>query len=193
MQLKVQNLHCSRNQQNLFHHLNFELNRGDILHIGGPNGAGKSSLLKILCHLMSPQEGEVIWENKKDLLYIGHQLGVVGELTVNENFKFIRSLAPAKSVDSSEILAQLQLTPWQTTLCNKLSAGQRQKVALARLWLLNASAWILDEPFSSLDQETIAVVQKTCIDHLNAGGLIILSSHQPLSLSGINIRKLNLR
>jgi heme exporter protein A len=192
MQLKVENLSCTRGQKALFQHLNFELSRGEALHVCGPNGSGKSSLLKILCGLITPQEGKILWQNEKDLLYVGHLLGVKNELTVTENFTFVSSLAKTRQVNLVEVLDQLQLSSYQNTLCYKLSAGQRQRVALGRLRLLKASAWILDEPFTFLDQSTVTLIQQWLIQHINAGGLVIFTSHQACMLSGIKTTQLEL-
>ncbi len=193
MQLKVENLACSRGQKILFQSLHFELSRGEALHVQGPNGSGKSSLLKILCGLTTPQEGKISWQNAKDFLYVGHHLGVKNELTISENFKFVSSLAKTQpQMNLVEILDQLQLSSYQHTLCAQLSAGQRQRVALARLQLLQASTWILDEPFTFLDQNTVNLIQQWLVHHISQGGLVIFTSHQAFRLSEIKITQLEL-
>lgn len=192
MYLTVKNLSCTRNQKTLFQHLNFEVHKGEALHICGPNGSGKTSLLKILAHLLTPTEGEVIWQKEKDLLYIGHELGVKKALTVKENFKFIQNLNPSKPIDLNPIMDELNLTRYQDILCYSLSAGLRQRVALARLQILKANTWILDEPFTALDQKTIQLIQQWFCQHIANDGLLILTSHQKFSLAGRKIKQLEL-
>ena len=192
MYLKVQNLSCSRNQQLLFKNLNFELDRGEILHVRGANGSGKSSLLRILAQLLSPTQGTVVWQKQKDLVYIGHQLGIKLELTVSENLKFMRNLANSQEIEIDSILEQLNLNLLKHNFCYQLSAGQRQRVALARLLITKATSWILDEPFTSLDKTNIENLERLMLTHINNAGMIILTSHHNFELSAATIKQLEL-
>ncbi len=202
--LTADKLTCVRSDQLLFSNLNFNLMSQEILHIRGINGSGKSSLLQILAGLASPQQGQVGWcgtplaqiqqAYQRQLLYLGHKTGVKAQLTVLENLAFAASLSQARPKMSLLLaaLTQLDLLPYQDTLCHRLSAGQRQRVALARLLILPAKLWLLDEPFTALDTGSIALMEKLMFEHLRAEGMIVLTSHQPFSLGQMMIKQLNL-
>lgn len=189
--LSAHRLSCLRNQQPLFSTLEFELSPSEILHITGPNGSGKSTLLHILIGLLPPYEGEVRWKglsvHHRDsdyhahLLYIGHKIGIKANLTVLENLQMAAKLTQNTArLDWEFILAYFGLQNLTHTLCRQLSAGQKQRVALTRLLLTNASLWVLDEPFTSLDTETAAILQMLLIEHSKKGNIAILTSHQAL-------------
>jgi heme exporter protein A len=204
MQLIVNNLKCTRNDRVLFANISFTINAGEVLHVAGANGAGKTSLLQMLCGLMQPQAGSIQWqgqlinannkeEYKAKLAYVGHKIGVKDGLTVRENLIMVSKLAYAYSqIDWSLILKKLQLEQVEHTLCQKLSAGQRQRVALARLLILDASLWILDEPFTAMDKAGVACVQQLIAEHTAKSGMVILTTHQAIELPTVVIKQLQL-
>jgi heme exporter protein A len=182
-------LTCVRQDRILFEALDLQLAAGELLQIGGKNGAGKTSLLRILAGLTQPDEGSLSWQGKplhdsdfsQQLCYIGHLSGVQPQLTALENLAFWRAAFQLKTADDFQLLALLGLAGLEDIPCQMLSAGQQRRVSLARLWLTSASLWILDEPFTALDQSAIAVLQQQFRQHLEQGGSIILTTHQPLS------------
>lgn len=189
--LKVSRLECVRGDRSLFSGLNFELDGGELLHVQGPNGCGKTSLLRILSGLSPPETGEIHWQGSplrrqrpaflRQTIYLGHHPGIKGDLTPLENLRWIARLHNVRSgFDPAEILAQAGLERHLETPTRALSAGQRQRVALARLLLQEAILWILDEPFTSLDRTGIDWVHRLLDRHLERGGLVVLTSHQPV-------------
>ncbi len=201
--LSVTNLECIRNEQVLFSNLSFTLKPGEILHVTGANGSGKSSLLQILSGLLSPHQGELYWQGAivanadsnyfAQLIYIGHKTGVKSGLTVMENLKMISQLSHSFSViDWDFILSYLALTSFKQVLCHRLSAGQRQRVALARLLILDAPLWILDEPFTAIDKEGLGLIQTLLMNHTRKGGVAVLSSHQSFALQETVIKQIEL-
>jgi heme exporter protein A len=202
MMLAANNLECIRNDQVLFSGLNFSLAAGEILHIMGSNGSGKSTLLYILAGLLNPQRGEVHWQGKpirqerqyycQQLLYIGHKIGIKAQLTVRENLRLAAGLSRVICDRIAEVLARFGLDKHQHTLCYRLSAGQKQRVALARLLILDAKLWLLDEPFTAMDRDGINILETILAEHLCRGGAVILTSHQNLRLPRVNIKALSL-
>jgi heme exporter protein A len=201
--LTAHRLSYLRNFQPLFSALEFELLPSEILHLTGPNGAGKSTLLHILVGLILPYEGEVCWQGlsvhdalsdyHNHLLYLGHKIGIKANLTVLENLQLAAKLnATPAAPDWEFILAQFKIQDLKNTLCGQLSAGQKQRVALSRLLLSEATLWILDEPFTALDAETSAILQALLVAHSQQGKMTILTSHHALNWQGALLRQLAL-
>ncbi len=186
----------------LFAQLALQLSAGEILQIQGKNGAGKSSLLRIIAGLAQPDDGQLCYQAKPlaqslpaycaNLCYIGHQSGVHEQLTALENLSFWRAAANLNPGDDWALLAQLGLAGLEDVPCRMLSAGQQRRVSLARLWLTPAQIWILDEPFTALDQGAISLLQQQMLSHLQQGGAIILTSHQQLTLPFESLSQLEL-
>lgn len=192
-----------RGPRRLCHNISFQLHAGEILHLQGPNGSGKTSLLRTLTGLSFPEAGAVRWRGQsihrqrhdfqQELAWLAHQNGLKDGLTPHENLYFAATLRPAHGrADAARVLADLGLDDCRDLPCRHLSAGQRRRVALARVLLASARLWLLDEPYTSLDSATIRQVNAAFAAHLAAGGLIVLSSHQPLELGGRSIQVLNL-
>ena len=202
MSLSVKNLECIRDEQVLFSGLSFAVNAGEMLWITGANGAGKSSLLRILSGLILPNAGEVYWQQqsitemptyKNDMAYLGHKSGIKLGLTVLENLRLFNAMqSSATQVNLHDQLAQLGLNGLQHRISQTLSAGQKQKVALARLFLSNTKLWILDEPFTALDATAIELLESKLKQHINSGGLVVLASHQVSNLANLRTQQIKL-
>lgn len=176
----------------LFRDLEFIANEGDIIQIEGPNGAGKSTLLKILCGVFDEFEGEVEWDLEDYPLYLGHRPGINDYLTVAENLSWLASLHD-QSLDQTrikQILEKVDLRGCADVPGSNLSEGQRKRISLARFYAFTNKVWILDEPFSAIDASGIESFEHLIQSHANGGGLILLTSHQPLQLN--NVRQLTL-
>ena len=191
--LAAEALSCVRQDRVLFENLNFQLSAGQVLYIQGKNGAGKSSLLRLLAGLTLPEDGQILFHGKplqqqteffaEQLLFIGHQSGIHPQLTALQNLAFWSALSEQAIADPYQLLGALGLAGLEDIPCFMLSAGQQRRVSLARLWFTNKSLWILDEPFTSLDQQLISKLEHHFLQHLSAGGVIVLTSHQALSAS----------
>jgi heme exporter protein A len=193
--LQLQGLSCVRGGKTLFTELSLVLQPGQLLRITGSNGAGKSSLLRILCGLLMPSSGQVLWETRPinhdrdafhtQLIYLGHTAAIKGDLTAQENIIAAGSLGGDLI---TEVMARNALiTAGLGHLTNKLartfSQGQKQRVALARLHLAqHKPLWLLDEPFNALDQNANEALQALIQEHLLGGGMVALSSHQIVAL-----------
>jgi heme exporter protein A len=175
----------------LFADLSLSLPAGAVLHVEGANGAGKSTLLRILAGLLRPQSGRVVlfpqhyqddpdyW--RRQLLFIGHKAAVKAELTALENLSIQAQFDGVSVSDPWLALETVGLLGLEDIPAQQLSAGQQRRIALARLWNSSAQLWILDEPFTALDVRGIALLQQRFARHVEQGGSIILTSHQPLS------------
>jgi len=194
-QLKVQDLTVFRSELPLFEPVSFNMKSGDAIQISGTNGSGKTSLLRCLCGLSHRHEGLISWnegnidDDKNEfyaqLLYIGHALGLKPKLSIEKNLDFYQQLRFPKDEDSIvNALEQLKIGAYHDELVGNLSAGQKRRVALARILCEPVSLWVLDEPMVALDVDGQNWLEKTCNRHLSNGGMIILTSHQ--TIKGIN-------
>ncbi len=195
--LSIKDLSCERGYRLLFEHLEFEVNTGDVLRITGGNGSGKTSLLNILAGLSTQFNGDIRFnqtpikrvrhEYLSSLCYLSHEKGVKLGLTVLENLAWFASLYPCKVNDELallEILEVVGLKRFRFQRAAELSQGQKQRVALARLLISKASLWILDEPFTAIDQSGIKLFETLISDFAKSGGAVIITAHHPLSIEG---------
>lgn len=202
--LAAVNLGCIRGTRRLFKGLNFSATPGELIELRGANGSGKTSLLRILSGLATPAEGEVRWqgENIRSLgeeysgavAYLAHQNGVKDELTAIENLRIANGVAgnPLRKLQAQAILEQVGLSRQQNLPVRFLSAGQRRRVALARLLTANATLWILDEVLTSLDDAAIEFSGRFISEHLTRGGIAIIATHQELNLAADRVQQINL-
>jgi heme exporter protein A len=202
--LEARNLACQRGDRMLFSGLNLTLSPGELLQVAGPNGSGKTSLLKILCGISGPIEGEVRWagENarklgeafRENLLYIGHHNAVKEDLTALENLRIAATLAgePLTEEQALDALDRIGLPGREYLPAKALSQGQKRRVTLARLLVSQAPLWILDEPLTALDVKAIALIQSRLAEHLAGGGMVALTTHQPIEVPGVTPRRLDM-
>jgi heme exporter protein A len=194
--LAAERLECVRGGRNLFADLSFMVPSGTLLRVSGANGAGKTSLLRILCGLLLPSGGEVIWRNApvrqqresywRELRYIGHLAGIKDEFTAAENLTFAAALSGVEITPAiaRDALDQLGLLRFAHLPVRMLSQGQRRRVALARLALPDAAAlWVLDEPLAALDTDAADRVLSLVDARLAAGAVVVMTSHQPFTVA----------
>lgn len=187
--LEASALACERDWRMLFEHLELRLAAGDMLQISGPNGSGKTSLLRLLSGLMQPTAGQVLLngqplnQNRADhLLWIGHAAGIKDLLTPIENLNWLCALhTGAENAALWTALDAVGLRGFEDVPCHTLSAGQKRRVALARLYLPGPALWILDEPFTALDKQGVAQLERHLAEHCEQGGAVVLTTHHTLS------------
>ena len=198
--LSVQQLACERGRKRLFSDLNFQLQPGECLHVQGANGAGKTSLLRIVCGLAEALSGKICWRGqdtridpgawRAELVYLGHTPGLKDELSAAENLRF-QSQIDGWALSSEQIDGALQrvgLGRQQQVPLRRFSQGQKRRAALARLIARPVALWVLDEPLAALDQPAQQLVAQLLAGHVQAGGLALVTSHQPLGVPCLDLR-----
>ena len=194
--LTASNLSLSRGDRRLFSGVSFTLESGQWLHLEGDNGVGKTSLLRLLCGLISLEEGEIRWRGqptlkapdvfRADLAYLGHQLALKQDLSPLENLRADAAVSGRElSVkDAMAAFAQMGLRSREHLPVRVLSQGQQRRAALSRLIVSTAALWILDEPFVALDAAAQNALAGVINAHLSRQGMVLLTSHQDLALAG---------
>ena len=198
--LEGSGLSCIRDDRVLFEQLAFELVSGQILLLEGKNGSGKTSLLRILCGFREPDAGAIRWcgDTVKDsrffaeMAYVGHLDGIKKELTVLENLKMSLALSSPGRYSINDALTKIHLSGYDDVLVQTLSAGQKRRLSLARLLISENVLWILDEPFTSLDKQGIALIEILMTEHCANGGMIVLTSHHDIDLHDVDVQRINL-
>ena len=185
MELTAQDLTCERGGRIVFRDLSLSLRPGQLLQLTGPNGSGKSSLLRLIAGLNEARTGSVALTGGADDLtlgqqahYVAHQEPVKGALSVHENLAFWRDFLGGGDVD--EALAAFDLSRLSSYPAGLLSAGQKRRLALARLVLVPRVLWLLDEPTVGLDMSSLSRLVEVMRRQLEAGGMIIAATHVPL-------------
>lgn len=188
---------CARGGRALFGGLSLQWRPSQLLRVKGPNGAGKTSLLRVLCGLLSPTEGQVFWRGQPlagqrqdmglSLIYLGHAAALKDELSPLENLQLASLLAGRRLASGPALraLSQAGLRGYEHRPVRTLSQGQRRRSSLARLELASQSPlWVLDEPFNALDSTAVAWLEQLLHTHLARGGQVALTSHQGELLVG---------
>jgi heme exporter protein A len=200
-ELTADNLHFWRGEQHVLRGVQFALAGGQCLQVTGANGAGKTTLLRALCGLAPLEEGRICWRGHdinadresfhSELGYLGHDNGLKGDLTAAENLGFAARLR--RHVRADDIVAALTrvgVGELAGQRLRRMSAGQRRRVALARLTLIGGALWIMDEPGSNLDARGQTLVIELLQQHLQTGGAAVVATHQRLELPAGQLREL---
>jgi heme exporter protein A len=203
--LEVIDLACMRGERTLFRGVSFTLAARGLLHVAGANGSGKTSLLRIVCGLGLADSGEVRWGGEatrtlreaywREVLYLGHAHALKDDLTATENLQVANALAgrPVTRAAARDALAAFGLEACLNLPVRALSQGQKRRSALARLALAGAMPlWILDEPFAALDVAAVADLEQRLLGHVDGGGSVIFTTHQPASISGRITQRIDL-
>jgi heme exporter protein A len=191
--LGVEKVHVWRGDRHVLKGVSLDLRPGQLLHVSGPNGTGKTTLLRVVCGLLRPEEGLVSWlgqsimgvraEYQAALAYASHEPALKADLTALENLRFAVGLK--RRVTVSELRASLDRTGVAACAdlpARVLSAGQRRRVAMARVLAMSASLWLLDEPFTNLDAAGTDLLRNLLQSHVEGGGLALVVAHHDLKL-----------
>lgn len=187
--LTLDNIGIVRADRVILHNLTLHIRAGQIVVIRGPNGIGKSTLLRCLAGFLPPKvghihfKGENIFHNRavyqSQVGYLGHLHGIKSTLTALEN---LSSLTPSPIETQLKALNRFKIAHLAHTPARFFSAGQKRRLALARLFLKKTSLWLLDEPTTALDAETTPLLGRTIEEYSHQGGIVIISTHTPLHI-----------
>ncbi len=198
--IRTENLCFERDEIKVIDRVNLELNSGDLLQVEGCNGSGKTTLLRLLTTAIKPTSGRIFYQEKKlsdcryeycsNIIFIGHQIALKERLTPVENLNWLSPIG--LSQDSiNRALDLVGLRDFETAPSWSLSAGQKRRVALARLIVSNAKIWFLDEPFTAIDTQGIGLMRQLIDDHVSKGGAVVFSTHQSVDMK--NVRRYSLK
>jgi heme exporter protein A len=201
--LSVEEIHVWRGDREVLAGVSLEASAGDCVHVLGPNGSGKTTLLRVIAGLLTPEQGTVAWGGREtrtqrdawcaSFVYLGHSDGLKPEFTARENLAFdagLRRRLRAGEID--EVLAVVGLAPAHDQPAGFLSAGQRRRLAIARVVLAATPLWILDEPYTNLDRDGAALVSSVIGRHLDDGGAALIAAHQPPAIPNHEPRRVEL-
>lgn len=187
--LQAVGLASFRAERLVFAALDFVVGAGDALLLVGPNGSGKSTLMRLLAGLKQPDAGTVFWDGRsvaddpgahaRRVAYVGHLDGVKPGLSARENLAFAAKVGGG---DIDRALASFGLSACAAFPARMLSAGQRRRLALARLTLKQAPLWLLDEPTVGIDAASIGLLGEMLAVHRARGGVVVAATHVPLPL-----------
>lgn len=187
--LRARGLAIRRGYRLLFEGLDLDLKGGEVLQVTGANGVGKSTLLRLIAGFSRPDAGGIEFtglpaeaETVTLIHYHGHRDGLREALTPRENLAFSAGLLDGDPARIPDALAALGADALADLPVQVLSAGQRRRVALARLLVAPRPLWLLDEPLAALDIDGQGIVARLIADHAAAGGLALVATHQPLDL-----------
>ena len=199
--LSVRGLAFARNERPVFGPVAFEVAPGEALLVQGGNGAGKTTLLRVLAGLLRADAGEVrIAGSEADhrarsrhVAYLGHLPALKADLSAEQNLRFLCGLhgaRPGRRIDAA--LARVGLAGHDDAPARQLSAGQKKRLSLARLWLSPAPLWLLDEPYANLDLDGIALVNALVGEHLADGGASLVTTHGAYAAPPVRTKLLEL-
>ena len=200
--LRVDRIHVWRGERHVLRSVSFAVEAAQLLHVFGPNGTGKTTLLRVVCGLLRPEQGQVCWagqpidavraDYQRAMAYASHEAALKSDLTALENLRYAVGLK--RRVEDRELLDTLARTGVAACAdlpARVLSAGQRRRVAMARVLAMRATLWLLDEPYTNLDAKGAALMTALLEDHVGAGGLALVVAHHALQL-GRPIERLEL-
>jgi len=198
---EARDLHFQRQDEPVFGPLDVRLESGEVLLVEGDNGSGKTTLLRVIAGLLHADGGSMHLEGKpldRDraqgrLILLAHQLGLKGDLSPLENLRVVAGLYGRRAdMTPHDALQTVGLQGYEHEPVRQLSAGQKKRAALARLLLLEADVWLLDEPFANLDREGIALVNRLIEEHAASGGAAMVTSHGAVTFLHGEPRRLRL-
>lgn len=199
--LAARGLSFARNEQPVFGPLDFAVDAGEALLVQGDNGVGKTTLLRVLAGLLRADAGEIdldgrharTRERSRSIAYLGHLPAHKADLTAIENLHFLCGLHGRKrGQDPTNVLGMVGLAGYDDTPARQLSAGQKKRLSLARLWLSPAPVWLLDEPYANLDLDGINLVNRLITAHLRGGGAVLVTTHGAYAAPPVRTKQLTL-
>jgi heme exporter protein A len=191
--LGVEAVHVWRGDRHVLRGVSLQINPREALHISGRNGSGKTTLLRVACGLLRPEQGRVTWHGRsisevrsdyqQALAYASHEPALKADLTALENLRFMVGLKRrASAIELTSCLERTGVAGCADLPVRVLSAGQRRRVAMARVLGMRAPLWLLDEPFTNLDAGGSETFAALIAEHVSSGGMAVVVAHHELEL-----------
>lgn len=178
--LEARQLGCRRGGRVVFEGLSFALAAGQVVQVRGANGSGKTSLLRMLAGLAPVEMGSLHWaDGPQPVLWVGHRTAVSGDLTAAENLAHLAALEGDNAQAARPALAAVGLERFAEVRAARLSEGQVRRVALARLAFSRRRLWLLDEPYTSLDEASVRWFEAQLERQAERGGAVVMATHRP--------------
>lgn len=201
--LEARAINCWRGDRHILRDVSFAVRAGEFLRVTGPNGVGKTTLLRIVCGLLPAESGAIEWRGRlqrgasdefhAEMAYLGHLNSLKADLTARENLRFLAGLRhDLARTDIDAALERVGILSRGDLPARSLSAGQKRRLALARVLLAGATLWILDEPVTNLDRAGVELVEELLREHMQRGGLAVAAAHQRLLDDAPSLRRLEL-
>ncbi len=195
VRLDAEELNLWRGDSWLVRNLSVAVGAGNLLHVTGPNGSGKTTLLRALAGLTQPESGSISWCGRalasdpdafySALAWLGHRDALKPELSAIENLQALRKISGQAAGSVDEALEDAGVAARKHLQARVLSAGQKRRVALARVFASGARLWILDEPFANLDAQGQGWGRDKVERHVASGGIAILTTHLEFAVPGV--------
>jgi heme exporter protein A len=201
--LCVEKVHVWRGDRHVLRGVSIDVHPGELMHVSGPNGTGKTTLLRVVSGLLRPEKGSVAWQGRSiaataaeyqsALAYASHEPALKSDLTALENLRFTVGLK--RRVTAAELRSSLERTGVANCAdlpARVLSAGQRRRVAMARVLAFRADLWLLDEPYTNLDGSGSSLLSALLAEHVGQGGVALVVAHHDLNVA-VQTRQLELQ
>ena len=192
--IQLKDISLSRNDKSIIRDMSLNVNSSSVLNIYGHNGSGKTTLLKILAGITEPTSGEIINNIHQygAFAYIGHKHGIKNNLTLNENLLYGDSEKFYDQNRIDKVIDTYNMSKYKNYLAKNLSHGQQKKISLMKANISSSPIWVIDEPYSALDKDSVSIVDQSICDHIKNEGAVIMSNHELITNKPFNINNIEI-
>jgi heme exporter protein A len=192
--IQLKDISLSRNDKSIIRDMSLDINSSTVLNIYGHNGSGKTTLLKILTGITEPTSGEIInnIDQHGSFAYIGHKHGIKNNLTLNENLLYGDSESFYDQNMIDKVIDTYNMGKYKNYLAKNLSHGQQKKISLMKANISSSRIWVIDEPYSALDKDSVCIVDQSICDHIKTEGAVIMSNHELITNKPFNINNIEI-
>ena len=192
--IQLKDISLSRNDKSIIRDMSLDINSSTVLNIYGHNGSGKTTLLKILTGITEPTSGKIInnIDQYGSIAYIGHKHGIKNNLTLNENLLYGDSENFYNQNMIDKVIDTYNMGKYKNYLAKNLSHGQQKKISLMKANISSSRIWVIDEPYSALDKDSVCIVDQSICDHIKSEGAVIMSNHELIANKPFNINNIEI-
>jgi len=192
--IQLKDISLSRNDKSIIRDMSLDINSSTVLNIFGHNGSGKTTLLKIITGITEPTSGKIInnIDQYGSFAYIGHKHGIKNNLTLNENLLYGDSENFYDQNMIDKVIDTYNMGKYKNYLAKNLSHGQQKKISLMKANISSSRIWVIDEPYSALDKDSVCIVDQSICDHIKSEGAVIMSNHELITNKPFNINNIEI-